>query len=430
MTVDEIKERALESYGDFQKYIITVLCGTTRDEAGSFFPLQITGQANGDPDILRYSKANTGSGYSLETETIVTRSKGPQTYIRKIFFATEEDYISFIDKKKEIKNLRTALLMLQKDQTLTKEELKNWAFENIPRLTEDHRQNVKFWGDIALNAKEDKVEPEVQPQSQPKRTRRTIEPPPAKESPVFEAPAVEIFSNDTQPKADSKKEREKPKAAEQPKLQEEREPIPETRIRLKYPGQEKPRSFFIRFRTLSIANPARLGALAPEEMALTLNDFIHLDQTDFLRDITTIILVDTEGAYLSFPRTENCLCIFANAYTLNALKLCQWFTLYRLFYFGTISEFGFDMLSTFRISYPKTEPLCMDDETLVNFARYLEKGTVLKNNSIPRNLTQQEKNTFAALRQNPDKSLLSQDRIPPEYIQKVMHNLLETHAEE
>lgn len=375
MTVNEIKERALESYGDFQKYIITVLCGATRDKTGAFFPLQITGQANGDPDILRYSKANTGSGYSLDVETIVTRSKGPQSYIRKIFFETEDDYLSFIDKKKEVKNLRTALLMLQKDSKITKDQLKDWAFENIPHLIQDHKQNVKFWGDIAINAKEDK-----------------------KTEPVEE--------------------------------KKEREPIPETRVRLKYPGQEKPRSFFIRFRTLSIANPARLGALAPEEIALTLNDFIHLDQTDFLRDITTVIIVDTEGAYLSFPRTENCLCIFGNAYTLNALKLCQWFTLYRLFYFGTISEFGFDMLSTFRISYPKTEPLCMDDATLVHFAQYLEKGTPLKNNSIPRNLTQQEKNTFVALRQNPDKSLLSQDRIPPEYIQNIMHNLLEVKPDE
>ncbi|MBO4319539.1 MAG: hypothetical protein J5857_03625, partial [Treponema sp.] len=154
MTVNEIKERALESYGDFQKYIITVLCGTTRDEAGSFFPLQITGQANGDPDILRYSKANTGTGYSLETETIVTRSKGPQTYIRKIFFATEDDYLSFIDKKDEVKNLRTAILMLQKDRKITKEQLKEWAFENIPHLIQDHRQNVKFWSGIAINAQE------------------------------------------------------------------------------------------------------------------------------------------------------------------------------------------------------------------------------------------------------------------------------------
>ena len=72
----------------------------------------------------------------------------------------------------------------------------------------------------------------------------------------------------------------------------------------------------------------------------------------------------------------------------------------------------------------------MDDATLVRFAPYLEKGTVLKNNSIPRNLTQQEKNTFAALRQNPDKSLLSQDRIPPEYIQNIMHNLLEVKPDE
>ena len=403
MTVNEIKERALESYGDFQKYIITVLCGTTRDEAGSFFPLQITGQANGDPDILRYSKANTGTGYSLETETIVTRSKGPQTYIRKIFFATEDDYLSFIDKKDEVKNLRTAILMLQKDRKITKEQLKEWAFENIPHLVQDYRQNVKFWSGIAINAQEE---------TKPKKTEETA---------IFEEP-VEIF--EPQPKTPPKK------APEQPKVQQEREPIPENRIRLKYPGQEKPRSFFIRFRTLSIANPARLGALAPEEISLTLNDFIHLDQTDFLRDITTVILVDTEGAYLSFPRTENCLCIFANSYTLNALKLCQWFTLYRLFYFGTISEFGFDMLSTFRISFPKTEPLCMDDETLVHFAQYLEKGTPLKNNSIPRNLTQQEKNTFAALRQNPGKNLLSQDRIPPEYIQNIMHNLLEVLPEE
>ncbi len=419
MTVNEIKERALESYEDFQKYIITVLCGTPRDEAGAFFPLQITGEANGSPDILRYSKANTGTGYSLETETIVTRSKGPQTYIRRIFFEGEDDYLSFIDKKKEVKNLRTAILMLQKDRKITKEQLKDWAFEHIEYLVQDYKQNVKFWSGIAINAQEEKEpEPEPQPEPQNVRTKKTVK---------IEEP-VEIF--DPQPKQSPKKAPEQQKAPEQPKTQKEREPIPETRIRLKYPGQEKPRSFFIRFRTLSIANPARLGALAPEEISLTLNDFIHLDLTDFLRDITTVILVDTEGAYLSFPRTEHCLCIFANAYTLNALKLCQWFTLYRLFYFGTISEFGFDMLSTFRISFPKTEPLCMDDATLVRFAPYLEKGTVLKNNSIPRNLTQQEKNTFAALRQNPDKSLLSQDRIPPEYIQKVMHNLLEVEPDE
>ena len=98
------------------------------------------------------------------------------------------------------------------------------------------------------------------------------------------------------------------------------------------------------------------------------------------------------------------------------MKLCEWFSRYQLIYFGDISEHCFDVLSAFRNTWMKTETICMDGNTWEKFVGSAEPGSHLKNNVVPKNLNESEKNTFLSLRLTADRNKLPQEKIPMDYV--------------
>ena len=97
----------------FKSYCQNKITGFFSDAIDSFFPLEIRankGKVNDDirqrakelEEIINNSKEKKGRGYSLEIEKIQSRTNGVQTAVRRIYFSTEEDYLTFISKKKNV----------------------------------------------------------------------------------------------------------------------------------------------------------------------------------------------------------------------------------------------------------------------------------------------------------------------------------------
>lgn len=396
ITASEIRQKAERRYTDFLKYKINCyLNGKTDDEA--FFPLYIKadkGKANDDlqkyeqeiTPLYEQSKNKTGTSYTLEFEEIKTRNYGYQQKLKNILFENEEDYLSFIKKKAETKNLTTALEILKTQIFLSDTELTDWALAHTQDLTADRSEETDFWKNICLcanwlheNQKSDLYIREI-PLSVHTKFIETNK-----------ALIHSFFSTDSS--AD---------------------------FEAKHGLKQKP--YLVRFRSLG-EMPLTIGNLSISELSLPLQDFIQLDKSDCLQHIQTILIVENEMVYLTFPQMKNTLCIWGHGFTVTMLKHCEWLHNYRILYFGDLDEHGFQILSDFRIHFPQTESFCMDMKTLQEFAQFCCKGKALSGNSIPQNLSNEERAVFNELRNNTKRNRLEQERISVNYIQGKLQHL-------
>lgn len=423
MNVVEIKKIASEFFTDYLNHTIDFICSGLAEKNNipdDFFPLDIMINTSRFSDFLKehsqemaelflYSKNKTGTGYSLEMESVNTRSNGRKSIIKRIYFADENDYLTFINVKSRVEDLKSALRVLAQDAILPIAELKVWAKNHIRELTAPQGETTRFWHSIAQcaiwlkNNKNTKEIPlhistefiDTNKSLLQSFTGEEIETkqftPPAQEPKTSEAPddqsVIDSVGNDNQPEI-------------------------------------KTKPFSIRFRSLSTETPLKLGRLVPKEIALPLDDFVHLNQTSFLKEITTVLIVNSETIFQTFPSFNHVLCIFGPDYAVNALKLCDWFGQVQIIYFGDISEHCFDVLSAFRNSWPKAESLCMDGNTWEKFFNFTENGAHLRNNAVPKNLSTSEKNTFLSLRLTPEKSRLPQEKIPMDYAKQILDTMV------
>lgn len=423
MNVGEIKKKASENFTEYLNYTIATICETPV-ETEDFFPLNILTNTSRFSDTLKehsqdmvdiflHSKNKIGYGYSLDMETVNTRSNGRKSIIKKVYFAEEDDYLTFINVKSRVTNLKTALTALSQNSVLLPQQLKNWANKHVKDLTIDHSENPNFWQDIAKCSLWGTTEAANQPQL-------NISPEFIESNKAIISSLMEFAESEVPKSKKTAEKKSEKKNVQQPVI----ESINEENVT---PTKTKP--FSIRFRSLSATSPLKLGRLVPKEIAIPLEDFTHLNQTNFLKGISTVLLVNSETLFQTFPASEHVLCVYGPDYAINALKLCEWFGQVQIIYFGDISEHCFDVLSAFRNSWPKAESLCMDGNTWEKFFQNAENGSHLKNNAVPKNLTDSEKNTFLALRLSTEKSKLNQEKIPLDYVSQFL-NAIKVFTEE
>ena len=432
MNAGEIKKKASEFFTEYLNHTIDNCCGneTTAEGIDDFFPLDVLKNTNRFSDTLKdhsqemvelflHSKNKTGIGYSLEMESVNTRSNGRKSIIKRVYFAEENDYLDYINVRGRVENLKAALTVLSQDGILPAPQLRNWAKKHVKDLTVAHNEGAVFWHNIALcalwSSKKSKDKSfQIQPDflEANRNLIQSLFSTGETEIQITQAPIEHVQENiQTQAVIPVQQAAQLPQATE---------PVVIDSIAGESIPTAKSKPFSIRFRSLSANSPLKLGRLVPKEIALPLDDFIHLNQTNFLKEITTILIVGSETVFQSFLPSEHVLCIFGPDYAVNALKLCEWFSRYQLIYFGDISEHCFDVLSAFRNSWAKTETMCMDGNTWEKFFNHAESGPHLKNNAIPKNLTDSEKTTFLALRLAVGKSKLLQEKIPLEYMNQFL----------
>ncbi|MBQ2081665.1 MAG: hypothetical protein II461_07880 [Treponema sp.] len=405
MTVEEIKQKSSQMFSDYLNYVIEDICGVAGNV--EFFPMVVMTNnsrfsdtlkehAQDMVDIFVVSKNKTGRGFSLDMESVNTRSSGRKSIIKQVYFSTEADYLDFINVRQRVETLKAALTGLVQENFVSSEHLCEWAKKHVRDLTVEHPEGLQFWHNIALCV-------------------RRISNPNEASSASLNFPPDFIDANKTLihslcPEKNQESETES-EPAEEPS-------------RDLYAVSESPaRTFLIRFRSLSRESPLKLGRLTPEEIALTLDDFTHLNQTTFLRDIDIVLIVKSESVFKTFPCSEHVFCIFGPDYAVNTLKLCDWLKRFKIVYFGDIDEHSFDVISTFRNTFPDAKSLCLDMETWKKFRTHGESGGRLKNDAVPKNMTDEETQTFESLRAAKVKNHFSQDRIPPEYMLEMLELL-------
>lgn len=410
ITVAELKAKCERKYRDFLRFKIesfisekTACHSEAISESLEFFPLEIRSDKGSCRDnllvrekdflpLILNSKEKKGKGYSLVFEQKRTRNNGTQSQLSKIFFETEEDFLSFIEKKSETKRLTHALSLLFKNfcpASNNSDLLGAWTCANLSYLTEFYDEK-DFWENICLCVKW-----------------------------LLENPVSNLYI------------REIPLGVHTKFIENNKTPILSLLTCLKNDGQQevkvsdfekycglKEKPSFVRLRSLDKSISLKVADLSISEASLPLEDFEHFDRWDFLKEVQKIFIIENEMVYLTFPPVKNALCIWGHGFSVTSLKNCSWLKNHEVFYFGDLDEHGFLILSDFRKYFPETKSFCMDKKTLNSFDSFRAEGKSLPGESIPENLTGEEKAVFAELRADKGRNRLEQERISMEYLKE------------
>ena len=383
-----IKEKAVRKWPDFRDWLLKSLI---LEDSTLFFPLIIRGDtslrdtfsesAEAYSILLSESKEKKGKGYTLIWEKKNIRGYGTQSVIKNIFIETEEDYF-FLTGKEETKTAICSCINALSPLFNDKSALFNWARSH----TKDIENQYTDWSAVAKTIS-------YFLDHRDNRSYYLRELPIMVHTKFIEENAsllISLFSAVTGETFNSNR--------------------PEDVFRLK----RKP--LLIRFRMKS-------KRWIRDEMAIPLTSFSFLDEEEDLSDIKRVFIIENEAVYLSFPLSENDVCVFGGGFQAAVLE-AEWMKKRDIYYFGDLDEHGLEILSIFRSRYPKAKSLMMDIETYLTFKDYWVKGISVESENVFSNLTKDELELLYALRRNaPDHSRLEQERISQEYIRKTLSKL-------
>ncbi len=410
ITVAELKAKSERKFRDFLRFKIesffsekTACHSEAISKSLEFFSLEIRSDKGKTSDnllarekdflpLIQNSKEKKGKGYSLVFEQKRTRNNGTQSELSRILFETEEDFLSFIEKKSETKRLTYALTVLFKEfcpASNNSDLLCRWAYANLSYLTEFYDEK-DFWENICLCVKW-----------------------------LLENPVSNLYI------------REIPLGVHTKFIENNKALILSLLTCLKNDGQEevkvsdfekycglKEKPSFVRLRSLDKTIALKLGELSLSEASVPLEDFEHFDNPCILKNVQKIFIIENEMVYLTFPSVKNTLCIWGHGFSVTSLKNCIWLKNHEIFYFGDLDEHGFLILSDFRKYFPDTKSFCMDKNTLDSFDSFRTEGKILSGEAIPENLTWEEKALFAELRADKGRNRLEQERITLGYLKE------------
>jgi len=406
--LDEIKRQAQKQFPQFIKYVSDGLTGALVQNT-HFFPMPVRvnfAKEAEKPDekaqilseLYENSKNITGSGYTLEIEIINTRSKGNRKVLKRISFQTEDDYLAFLIKSTvpegedcETEGFNEAIFAIIESGLLLPEDLSSWAFKHIDELGRYH-EDERFWQNICKVASWLKSN---------KNCNLYIR----------ELPFINSIP---------------------PKFIEDNKNlihslVTQDAIKISFEADHGllGKQTTVRFRSLDKETPLMLGQQELNEVTISIEDFCNLQKSGILQNIENIFIVETEMVYLTFPECKKTLCILAQGYNANILKLCDWLKGVPLYYFGNCSENSFGMLSSLRGYFDGLKSFCMDMNTISTYKDCLQKEDNSFVQTIPPNLDYKENQAFLYLHDSPEKNCLGQDNISIEYIQKALAQLFQ-----
>lgn len=431
--LDEIKRLAQKEFPLFIKYICDGLTGALVQNT-HFFPMPVRvnfakeaenpeEKAQILSELYENSKNVCGTGYTLEIELVSTRSKGNRKVLKRICFLTEDDYLAFLIKSNaadsatagavgagmgagtsasanegagatdaseyETEGFNEAIFAIIESGLLLPEELPTWAFKHLAELGRYH-EDEHFWQNICKVARWLKSN---------KNCNLYIR----------ELPFINSIP---------------------PKFIEDNKNlihslVTQDAIKISFEADHGllGKQTTVRFRSLCKEVPLMLGQMKLKELTVPIEDFCMLPKSGILQGIENVFIVETEMVYLTFPECPKSLCILAQGYNANVLKLCDWLKEFPLYYFGNCSENSFGMLSSLRGYFENLKSFCMDMATINAYKDCLQKGDNSFVQTIPPNLDYAENQAYLFLHDSAEKNCLSQDNISIEYIQKALAQL-------
>ena len=371
---EEILRRAHRSYPAYLRSVVT---------GDPFFPLVIpfgkTAIRDADFGTLRREIAelkNAKTRFSIEWTEKNHRRWGRQQFPTKVYFATEGDFLSSLEKGHEAQlfaqNVSATRLLCP--------ELEGWLGENVLRIVE----NGKIWPDIL------------------KVCRYFIDNP---------APGLYV--------------RELPIAIDT-KFIQRNESILTTILNVLIPdfidgtGSSFEKKFgllfdqpLIRFRTLDETLGRRLG-LAFSDLAAPVDQFALLNAAGI-----SVIITENKMNFLALPPLPNTIAIWGGGSAVSLLSKCSWLDSCKVVYWGDIDVSGFEILARLRGMFPRTQTILMDGNTLDRFIELVVpgKGRIV---ATPSGLTPAERIAFNRVMS--ENLMLEQERFPHDVCRKALES--------
>ncbi len=369
----EIRIKAERKYKNFLQSII---------EKSAIFPLIIIGDKKPGKSLLSFkeeltnlvnnSKEKKGFGYTITYEVRKTKLLGTQSFPSSIYFETENDFIKFLKKEKEVENF-----ILSGNQTFEEfPELKYWIERNPLKFI----VNISIWTEILKVCRffKNNSKPNLYIRELPIKVHtKFIENNKGIIKELLDiiiANSINSFENDF-----------------------------EKRFSLKYSES------LVRFKILdeSISLEYFLGI---SDISVPISQFNNLKFP-----VKRVIIVENKiNLYttLTLPNQENTIAIFGKGFQVSNIKNIEWLKEVEILYWGDLDAQGFEILSQVRGYFPNTQSILMDEFTFDKFFEY-DLGTISKV-TTKLNLTDPELAIYNKVKENNWR--LEQEKIPLEYV--------------
>lgn len=342
--------------------------------------------------LHRGSRERTGLGYALEYREVLTRREGRQSVVSRIFFPTLADYLAFLGKERE-----HAEFLAEAGRALARlPGLQEWIREQPLRFL----NHLGEWEELSRICEYLLAHP------RPGCYLRQI--------PV----AVHTkFIEEHQGILRSLLDRLLP-------------PSTVDRERTDFEGR------------FGLRRPQRLVRLRYLDPALTFHGWrdVGLPPTELRRleiRCRTAFIVENRLTFLAFPEVAGAVCIWGSGFRAARLGRLPWLREPRLLYWGDIDRAGFEILAALRRALPQAESMLMDRQTWSRYEQFVvadrgarrphpagppEEGFPPGGPAAPLEtlLTPAERELYAALRQNPGRGRLEQERVTHAHLQEFL----------
>ncbi len=277
--------------------------------------------------LISQSKEKKGFGYTLEFQTVKTKYIGVQSLPTSIYFISENDFLKYLGKEKEV------IFFRQNCEKIVDvfPELKDWIIQNPLRII----QNKNEWESILKVCRYFKNNP------QPNLYIREL--------------PINVHTKFVERNQNIIKDLLDIIIAQFVKSQEK---YFEKRFNLKYSEPQ------VRFKILDKEISHRYFS-GIDDIAIPISQFENLQLP-----VSKVLIVENKTTLyttLTLPKMKNTIAIFGSGYSVHNLKSAYWLNDVEIYYWGDIDAQGFEILSQFRSYFPTTKSILMDHPTFELF---------------------------------------------------------------
>jgi hypothetical protein len=380
----QIRQKSERRYAAFLNSILT---------GENFFPIEFSigirpkdyiALREAVTQLIQQSKLKKPYGYSLELETQNLQKHGLQSLPKRISIDTEQDYLKFIKKEKEVAQFKIDADLIQKQIP----ELSDWLCRNPLKVIEYSDR----WHDLLQVCQyfQQNSQPNLYIRELPIRVHtKFIEQNQKILRTLLEAilPAETLIS-----------------------VEGEKEDVFEKRFSLKY------REPLIRLRVLDPSLKAKYS-FPVTDMSLPITEFRSLNLEHHNCFITENLM-----NFLTLPPLENSFALFGRGYAVQVLKSVPWLLNCPIFYWGDLDADGFKILSQLRSYFPQTISIMMDRETFEIFHEFAVSVEASIVETLP-HLTAEEIAMYSHLVLHQKR--LEQERVSQDYANRFLHHMMQ-----
>lgn len=328
--------------------------------------------------LVNNSKEKKEFGYSIDYQTVKTKTIGTQTLPTSIYFDTESDFLKFLGKEKEVEVFIINWQMIQSHFP----ELKEWILKYPIKII----QNYDKWNSIlkVCNYFKNFPKPNLYIRELPINVHtKFIE---NNQSIITEL--LDIINKNHICQNENKFEK---------------------RFNLKF------REPLVRLKILD-KNISQNYFSGIDDISIPISQFEKLNLP--LRKVLIVENKTTLYTTLTLPKMNEAIAIFGQGNAVTNLQNAKWLNDIIVLYWGDIDVHGFEILSRIRNYFQHTQSILMDKRTFEQyFENELGKPTT---DSTSLNLNEKEKELYNLLKINNWR--LEQEKIPFAYVNQFFEN--------